>query len=141
MAVRTAEPADLPRFEKALRQWGHPNRTEHLQALLLAVHEDRVVGCCRSSFLEEISSYDQMEWVWAATSVGGFGYVHGLYVDPAYRCWGLGAALGALAFDTLFDRGCRDVRAWIPSAVLQARYRRWRSRCVGTVMSMMKREV
>ena len=138
MVVRTAEPGDLPRFENAIRQWGHPNRSGYPQARLLAVHEDRVVGYCHAPLLEEIRSYDQIDWVWAATSAEGFGYIHGLYVDRAYRRFGLGAALVALACDNLFDRGCREVRGWAVSWGIQARYLRWNATPVHSVVTMSR---
>jgi ribosomal protein S18 acetylase RimI-like enzyme len=107
-------------------------------AYCFVVRNGRILGYCRTMLQQEVSSYDEYEWIWDASISKSRGSVGFLYVDPEYRSLGLGAALIAKAFDLLFERGCREIWGHTPVTALQARYRRWGSKRVGGVVVVSK---
>ncbi|GEM_PF-2189607 len=78
--------------------------------ILIATFQGSVVGFCRWILDEEVRDYSDGTWVWVFSQPNlRRGYVFRLLVDMTSRCQGIGTALGARAFESLFLAGCQEI--------------------------------
>lgn len=147
--VRLAATSDKLSLQNAMRgwkrRWHYPDDVNidetDMRTYIISVKNDRILGYCRAIPQNQASSYDEYDWIWDASIDKQRGSVGFLYVDPEYRSLGLGAALAAAAFNSLFERNCKEiwgsVRFSLPGLI--ERYRRWGLEEVGAVVMMSKK--
>lgn len=90
----------LENVQERYRSWLHDRATDPRSVLLVAEHENAIVGFIVATVEREIPVYRLAE----------FGFIHDLWVDQTYRNEGLGRRLVTTVVETFRGMGVKQVR-------------------------------
>lgn len=150
LSFRSWCPADdgalMDFFKRNRRDWAtNPTLYSRQQAfskgesgMFVAVSAGSIVGYCRCIADDHLNNYSQITWVWAASaSDRRRGYFLRFLVDSAQRGRGIGTALAARAFQSIFDAGCEEIcLVCLKNTRTEHFYRRFGFRSAGRFLSL-----